>query len=86
MYKNLSKQRFILLICVALFLIVIVFAQFIVLSVLRTKELSVNSNLNKLQDEIAASPTNPTEDNIEDALRNDGYVYDDELDSIVVGE
>ena len=84
MYKNLSKQRFILLICVALFLIVIVFAQFIVLSVLRTKELSVNSNLNKLQDEIAASPTNPTEDNIEDALRNDGYVYDDEL--IVVGE
>ena len=84
MYKNLSKQRFILLICVALFLIVIVFAQFIVLSVLRTKELSVNSNLNKLQDEIAASPTNPTEDNIEDAVRNDGYVYDDEL--IVVGE
>ena len=79
MYKNLSKQRFILLICVALFLIVIVFAQFIVLSVLRTKEISVNSNLNKLQDEIEASTKNPTDSAIEDALREDGYVYDGEI-------
>ncbi|MBR1925307.1 MAG: hypothetical protein IJ837_00445 [Clostridia bacterium] len=84
MYKNLSKQRFILIICIALFLIVIVFAQFIVLSVLKTKELSLNSKLDKIQDEVSASPQNPNEENIEDALRNDGFVYDDE--KIVVGE
>ena len=78
MYKNLSKQRFILLISIALFLIVIVFAQFIVLSVLRTKELSVNSNLDKLQHELNESQKNPTEDDIIDALREDGYVYDGE--------
>jgi len=84
MYKNLSKQRFILIICIALFLIVIVLAQFIALSVLRTKELSLNSKLDKIQDEINASPQNPNEENIEDALRNDGYVYDDEI--VVVGE
>ena len=79
MYKNLSKPRFILILCVAIFLLVILFAQFIVLSVLRTNNKSVNKELEIKENQYAASQERVKDaESTKDALRDEGYVYNDE--------
>ncbi len=79
MYKNLSKSRFILILCVAIFLLVILLAQFIALSVLRTNNRNANNELALKESELEQSTkiiSDPT--STKDALRQEGYVYDDE--------
>ena len=79
MYKNLSKPRFILILCVAIFLLVILFSQFIVLSVLRTKNQNVNSELETKEKELALNEQKINSQNsTKDALRQEGYIYEGE--------
>ncbi len=79
MYKNLSKPRFILILCVAIFLLAVLVSQFIFLSVLRNKNQSLNEELSLKQTQQAINEqkienikTNPTD------LHGDGYVYQGE--------
>ena len=78
MYKNLSKSRFILILCIAIFLLVILLSQFIVLSVLRTKNQNLNQELSIKENEQEISNQKVANDKAkEDALRKDGFVYDE---------
>ena len=75
MYKNLSKSRFILILCVAIFLLVILFAQFIVLSVLRANNQKVHQELTLKENEYAISQDRVIDEESKlDALRKEGYV------------
>ena len=79
MYKNLSKPRFILILCIAIFLLVILFAQFITLSVLRTQNQNVNKELSLKESELNLSEQKIKDANsTKDALREEGYVYEGE--------
>lgn len=79
MYKNLSKSRFILILCVAIFLLVILFAQFIVLSVLRAHNQKVHQELMLKENELALSQDKlKNNESKQDSLRQEGYVYTDE--------
>lgn len=78
MYKNLSKSRFILILCIAIFLLVILLSQFIVLSVLRNKNQSLNQELSIKENEQEISNQKVANDKAkEDALRKEGFVYDE---------
>lgn len=78
MYKNLSKPRFILIICVAIFLLVILFAQFIALSILRTQNQSLDEELLTKEQILNSNNSNITKETLEDDLRKNGYIYDGE--------
>lgn len=78
MYKNLSKPRFILIICVAIFLLVILLAQFIALSVLRNKNQNLDEELLKKEQILNSTNSNITKETLEDDLRKNGYIYNGE--------
>lgn len=80
MIKNLSKVRFILFLTVAAFLVVVIFVQFIVLSVLRGQEQALNNQLEDINIQIEQIPKDVTQEDKKDHARWDlGYVYDDEI-------
>ena len=79
MYKNLSKPRFILILCVATFLLVVLLSQFIVLSVLRTNNQNANKELQIKETELSANEQKINGQNsTKEALRQEGYIYDGE--------
>ena len=79
MYKNLSKSRFILILCVAIFLLIVLISQFIFLAVLRNKNQSLNDELALKETEQSISEKNlENVKNNPNDLHSDGYVYDGE--------
>ena len=85
MIKNLSKKRFIIFLSVALFLVLVIFIQYVVLSVLKNQERSLNAQLDIITDQIEGIPTDVTDEDKKDHSRwENGYIYDDEQDSIMI--
>ena len=85
MIKNLSKKRFIIFLSVALFLVLVIFIQYVVLSVLKNQERGLNAQLDTITDQIEGIPTDVTDEDKKDHSRwENGYIYDDEQDSIMI--
>lgn len=85
MIKNLSKKRFIIFLSVALFLVLVIFIQYVVLSVLKNQERGLNAQLDIITDQIEGIPTDVTDEDKKDHSRwENGYIYDDEQDSIMI--
>lgn len=85
MIKNLSKKRFIIFLSVALFLVLVIFIQYVVLSVLKNQERGLNTQLDTITEQIEGIPTDVTDGDKKDHSRwENGYIYDDEQDSIMI--
>jgi len=79
MIKNLSKSRFKLILGVAIFLVVVLVVQFIVLFILRSESQVLDDQLSSINQEIEQIPDDVSDEDKKDYARWDlGYVYDDE--------
>ena len=87
MIKHLSKRRFLLLLSVAIFLVVVLLVQFIILFTMRSQGHALDGQLAQINSQIENLPDTVTDQDKKDKARwEEGYVNEDEKGNILIEE